>query len=148
MIHRSRSIGAKALGMALAASIAVLALPGAASAGHGDRYERRHDRHERRIDRHERRIDRHENRHFRQHRRHGRRHGGHRVIVHGDYCGSNYARHARSHRQQRGYYCEPCGHRFHARDHFHRHLLHDHHVPLWRLPFVIVHSAVGWVFYG
>lgn len=48
----------------------------------------------------------------------------------------------------RTFYCKPCNHRFRSRFQLRNHLHHDHHIALWRLPFVIVHRAFGAVFYG
>ncbi len=93
---------------------------------------------------------------------HGRHHGGHQrrhrygfsvlhhrsypVYVHGYSGYSGYA-----HREP-AYYCAPCSHRFGSYDALSRHVHHRHHVPLWKLPFVIVDSVLGgifgWIFHG
>jgi hypothetical protein len=46
------------------------------------------------------------------------------------------------------YECAPCDRRFRYRDDLHRHVLRRHGVPPWRLRYVVVRSAFGWVFYG
>jgi hypothetical protein len=46
------------------------------------------------------------------------------------------------------YECAPCHRHFRYRDDLHRHVLRRHRVPPWRLPFVVVRSAFGWIFYG
>lgn len=46
------------------------------------------------------------------------------------------------------YECLPCHRHFRCRDDLHRHVLHRHRVPPWRLPFVVVRTAFGWIFYG
>lgn len=85
------------------------------------------------------------------HRRHHRDHGA----VHDDHRGVPRYYHGRRGgrvRRDAAYYCASCRHRFHARRAFNRHLHHRHHIPLWKIPFVIVHGAVhgivGWIFYG
>ena len=95
------------------------------------------------------------------HHRHEARHVRERRPRAGDYCvprGSrrayerafwrlaNTRHHAAQHRAE--YRCEPCSKRFSKRSGFHRHLTSHHHVPTWRLPFVVVHHALGWIFYG
>lgn len=57
-------------------------------------------------------------------------------------------RRARHHREHRAYYCARCHHGFHRRQRFFEHLRHAHHVPWSRLPFVVVHTWLGWIFYG
>ncbi len=103
------------------------------------------------------RPDRRQGRHWRHHRHHRHhRHCGHRWHndrSHGIVYGYGTPRHPRRARVFRvhehgRYYCAPCRHAFRSRHTFHDHLHDHHHVPLWRLPFVIVHSALGWVFYG
>ena len=61
-----------------------------------------------------------------------------------------HARHARETRRARegAYYCRPCKHRFHARSRFYGHLRHHHHLPLWAIPFVLVHWAATWTYHG
>jgi hypothetical protein len=46
------------------------------------------------------------------------------------------------------YECAPCHRHFRERHDLHRHVLRRHGVPPWRLPFVLVRSAFGWIFYG
>lgn len=53
-----------------------------------------------------------------------------------------------NHVRRTAYACAPCRHRYRDYGAFTRHLHHHHHVPFWRMPFVIVHAAVGWIFYG
>jgi hypothetical protein len=50
--------------------------------------------------------------------------------------------------RREAYHCAPCRHRFHDYDAFTRHVHHHHHVPFWRIPFVMVEAAFGWIFYG
>lgn len=56
------------------------------------------------------------------------------------------ARHRHEHRAS--YYCARCHHDFHRRHRFFEHLHHGHYVPWTRLPFVVVHTWFGWMFYG
>ncbi len=107
-----------------------------------DRRSRRHDRHDgysQRVDRHDdhRRHDRrHPRRHYRRSYRHSR---GYPV-----YSYSGYS--------SRAYYCGPCNHRFSNYNALSHHVHRVHHIPLWRLPFVIVdsvfHNIVGFIFHG
>lgn len=174
MNPRTRSTGIRALAIALATALLSVSAPDPAAAeprheraerrDHRQdhrreaRHDRRHRREDRREARHDRRHHRDDRREARRDRRHRRddRHPAHgrRVIVHGEHCALQHghvgryrpgSRHAVA---ARGYYCKPCGHRFSSRDRFHRHVVHDHHVPLWRLPLVIVFSSLGWVFVG
>jgi hypothetical protein len=57
-------------------------------------------------------------------------------------------RHPRVVTHRNAYYCEPCEHRFKSRARFDRHLHRHHHVALWRLPFAIVYTTLGAIFYG
>jgi hypothetical protein len=52
------------------------------------------------------------------------------------------------HGRRASYQCAPCRHRWHDYGAFRSHLNHHHHVPIWRIPFVMVEAAFGWVFYG
>ena len=54
----------------------------------------------------------------------------------------------RQHARASSYYCARCHHGFHRRRAFYRHLHHEHAVPFARLPFVLVHTHLGWVFGG
>ena len=159
--NRRRSFGRSALIGVVAASLLSLVLPVSASAHHDRKPIRTthhdHDRHD-----HDRRA-RYDRGPIRRHK----------VVVHENYCDSRsrhrrhdhdrYARRHRHHRSDRHdyrrhdrrvsyernvYTCGPCNHRFTSRHEFHRHLHHKHRIPLWKLPFVIVHSAVGWIFHG
>ena len=78
-------------------------------------------------------------------------HWGVRVLHHRSYPvylhgGAGYANH------EAGYYCGPCNQRFGSYDGLSNHVHHRHHVPLWKLPFVIIdsvlHGVVGWIFHG
>lgn len=78
-----------------------------------------------------------------------------RGVQHDDFRGTpRYYHGRRASRRQRDstYYCAACRHRFHARRDFHNHLSRRHHIPLWQIPFVVVHGVVhgivGWIFYG
>ena len=80
-----------------------------------------------------------------------RAHPTRRVPVHwhGDSCDRSARAAARFHgRQQVVYTCRPCSHRFESQRAFQRHLRSHHHVAVWALPFVVVHHALGWIFYG
>ena len=52
----------------------------------------------------------------------------------------------RHHARASSYYCERCHYGFQRRRAFYRHLHHAHAVPFVRLPFVLVHTHLGWVF--
>lgn len=100
-----------------------------------------------------------------------RRTEGPPVFYHGSHCDRSHSSHAqyhgydRSHRRRyhpashrvdrhrRGhheaaYTCRPCSHRFDSQHAFHGHLRRHHHVAAWQLPLVVVHHALGWIFYG
>ncbi len=176
-MSRNRRLGLHRLGrlatvLGAAMAFALTAVPDAQAKHRDDdsdsdaRYEQRH----RRTVRHGGVVVRYDDRDRRYHRRgHDRRATRH--FRHGDH--DRHDRHVRSHRHRydRGhlhrrhhgppaharvvrvhdhgkYYCKPCRHYFKKRHAFHDHLHDHHHVPLWRLPFVIVHSAIGWIFYG
>ena len=95
---------------------------------------------------------RHHGRYERRHRRgrdHYRGYRGYRGRYRDSYRG--VPRYYHGHRA-RGYYCAACRHGYDSRSSFHDHLIGHHHIPVWRLPFVIVHGMIGgvlsWVFYG
>ena len=72
-------------------------------------------------------------------------HGGHR------YAPRRWQGHHHGHghqARQASYHCAPCRHRFHDYGAFQQHVHHHHHVPFWRVPFVMVEVAFGWIFYG
>jgi hypothetical protein len=78
-------------------------------------------------------------------RSHDSRWGHHRprpypVHVHGASCSHD--------RSDYGYYCQPCGHRYDSLGRLHYHVSHAHHIPFWRLPFVIFAKAMGFYYYG
>ncbi len=64
---------------------------------------------------------------------------------------SGVSRTGRGHRDS-VYYCAACRQRFDSRGRFHHHLQQHHHIPLWQIPWVVVHGLVhgtpGWVFHG
>lgn len=57
-------------------------------------------------------------------------------------------RHASAKKHGSPFYCKPCNHRFESRVGFNNHLGGHHHIAPWRLPFVVVHHTLGWVFFG
>ena len=137
---------------ALAVLLTATFAAGPALAGQGYRGHDRHGGGWDRYDRHEGHY-RHENRRHRRHHRHGYRHAyrhayrhslGYPVYAHGGY-GFGAQREA-------AYYCGPCRHRFNGYDELSVHVHRTHHIPIWRLPFVIVnsvlHDIVGFVFHG
>jgi len=75
-------------------------------------------------------------RHHRPHHRHPYRHGYRR-----GYADGRYAPRAE-------YRCGPCQQRYADYGAFETHLQHRHHIPIWRIPQVIVEAAFGWIFYG
>ncbi len=90
--------------------------------------------------------DRHHNRHPRHHNwydSHGYQYGHH-----SRYGGARVYQYYRADYRQERYYCAPCNHYFDSRPNFHSHLNQRHHIPLWKIPFVIVHSTLGWIFHG
>jgi hypothetical protein len=113
-----------------------MAVPTAASAGHWS-----HNRRES-AQVHRSHVSRPDHRQY--HRGHSLAPRSHRHR-HGVYRVDHFAR--RHHRADR-HYCKPCRRHFDGRHGFDRHLRHRHHVPHWRLPFVMIHGAFGWVFYG
>ena len=153
------------LGIALTSLAAVmLTVPATAFADHGDRRTRsdhrgdddRHRDHARDSDRgdhdHYRKQDRrnhYRNRSFAVAKR------GHGVVRrshhrHYRHPSNGYPPpHSAAYKKHKSpYYCKPCNHRFSSRSGFHGHLSGHHHVPPWRLPAVIVHHTLGWVFFG
>lgn len=87
-----------------------------------------------------------------EHDRHARGYDGdRRVRVHGPYCESNsrHAHHRRHHRAAPRYACRPCGQHFGSYRVLRRHVHQHHHVPFWRVPFLLFAHAFGHVtFYG
>ena len=150
MTDRKRRISRR-LVTGLAATCMALALPAGALAGHRDSGARHHDgRHDshhrverrRSYDRHDRhaRYDRHDRYRGDYGWGHHRRPRPYPVHVHGSSCG---------HRQSSyGYYCQPCGQRYGSIDRLHHHVQHAHHIPFWKLPFVIFAKAMGVYYYG
>jgi hypothetical protein len=148
MTEHNRRISAR-LATALAIVSLSLALPAATLAGHRDVGARPHDgRHHpsQRVE-HRRgygRYDRHDR--HRPQRGFGYGWGNHhrprpyRVHLHGSSCG---------HRQSSyGYYCQPCGQRYGSFDRLSHHVHQVHHIPFWKLPFVIFAKAMGHYYYG
>jgi len=68
------------------------------------------------------------------------RHAAHEYRTRGHRGDGHYAR--------APYYCRPCNRRFAGQHDFHGHLHGHHHIPPWKLPFLIVHNTLGWVFFG
>ena len=61
--------------------------------------------------------------------------------------------HGYGHRRRYGdrhveYRCAVCRHSYHDYGVFRGHLHDHHHIPIWRIPHVIVHTFFGWIFYG
>jgi len=132
---------------AVAVLVAAMFVAGPAMAdhrGHRDHDRRHHDRH----------YDRHEGRHYERHYEGRRHHGRHHRKHYRHHNRRHYPtyRHAGYRQEVAGYYCGPCNHRFHSYNALSRHVHHKHHIPLWQLPFVIVHSVFngifGWAFHG
>jgi hypothetical protein len=99
----------------------VFASPGAAVAGHEAREERDHAGVRRQVP----------------------------VYRHGDYCDRIVTASANHYAYRHSVYsCRPCSQRFETRRAFRAHLRHHHHVASWAMPFVVVHHALGWIFYG
>jgi len=147
---RSRSARRSLLGLATGPLVAAgLLLPPAAA--HADHDHRRHG------DRHHHRYDDHHHRHghpgkHRGHGAYGKHHGGH-PKHHGAYHRGYrpYGGHPayRYRHAARGlYHCRPCGHSFHRRSHFHRHLSRHHHVSPGAFASVIVSFGLGWAYLG
>jgi len=164
------------LGFALTGlAAAMLTIPATAFAGHDERRSRTEDRdgdrddradhrdrdgdraHQRDSDRDHRRdsrytTDRNRHRHSQKarHHNHGHKYGHSykaRYDRHNHRPAHSY-RQASAKRHNAPYRCEPCNRRFNSRSGFHGHLSGNHHIPPWRLPFVIVHHTLGWVFFG
>jgi len=136
----------------------------------GDRDHRDHDRHYRDGDRdrdHRDRDQRHhasqrrwnghdardsgrghkyghaKQRHVRKAHKHAHKAHGHKSYSYRDHGHRGHGNYARN-----PYYCEPCSRRFAGQSHFHRHLSGHHHIAPWRLPSLVVHHTLGWVFFG
>jgi len=116
-----------------------------------DRADHREDDRDHRDARHTKRGQKYEKQ-----TRHDHRHGRHGKHGHGpafrppgyDHRPAHSFRHAAAHRHASTYYCKPCNNRFKNRSGLHAHLSGHHHIPPWRLPFVVVHNTLGWVFFG
>ncbi len=87
----------------------------------------------------------HYGKHYKKHHGKHRKHYGH---SYGYYDGYGHHGKVRVYRHSSPYYCAPCNHYFRSRHSFHDHVHSYHHIPLVKLPFVIVRSALGWIFYG
>ncbi len=131
MSRKNRSRVARIPMAALSALALLAAMPMPASAGHEkwDRHHRhcQHADHDR--DHHRDRYGRYDDRYVRHLATHIRRAS---------------VREARIHR----YTCGPCNYRFADRGDFHRHLIFKHQISPLRLPFVVIHHSLGWIFYG
>jgi hypothetical protein len=159
MPDRNRWISRRWISALAAASLA-LVLPAATLAGHRDSAARHHgDRHRvehpgsrDRYGAHDRRrpsdrYDAHDRYRHGSHHGHGPRWWGfaprprpYPVHVHGSSCG---------HRESAyGHHCRPCGHRYDSIALLHEHVHSVHHVPFWKLPFVIFAKAMGHYYYG
>ncbi len=102
---------------------------------------RRHDRHDGYGQRHNGHDDHRRHNKRRHHRRKAyRHHRGYPVYAHNSYSRGHY-RHS-----EPAYYCGPCNQRFSDYDALSGHVHRVHHIPIWRLPFVIVDSVLGNVF--
>jgi len=143
---RSRSLAALATGPLVAAGL--LLSPGAALADHEHR--RHGDRHHHRYDDHHRQGHGHKH-----HRGHPGKHRGHRarghhpgvhIQIHRPHGG--HAAYRYRHAARGLYHCRPCGHYFHRRSHFHRHLSGHHHVAPGAFASVIVSFGLGWAYFG
>jgi hypothetical protein len=42
------------------------------------------------------------------------------------------------------WFCRPCGHHFDSYDDLNYHVHVSHHIPIWRLPHVIVNATFDW----
>jgi Ni/Co efflux regulator RcnB len=128
---------------AVAVLVATMFVAGPALADNRGRDNDRRHHQNRQYDRHQ---DRHQARHYNQYdRRHDRRQARRHYPVyrHGAY---------RAGHESAGYYCGPCNNRFNNYEALSHHVHRTHHIAIWQLPFVIVHSifqgAFGWVFHG
>jgi hypothetical protein len=132
------------------ATVFTFAVPGIALAGHEDRAERGHQGRDDFRREHGGHDWRYRPIRYDDHRRH-RTHRGHgpRVRYHGSSCGRDAYRYGHQERRVKNYYyCTPCSHRFDSLHGLRRHVSHHHHVPFWRLPFMVVASTAGWFFHG
>jgi len=95
--------------------------------------------------------------HHRGHDRHARNRHNYRRGSQRHYRDGRYASHRphyranrynRSHHANSRYYCAQCDHGFHSRGSFHAHLAGVHGIAPLLFPFVILHHALGWIFYG
>jgi hypothetical protein len=127
---------------ALGSAALLVTTPGLASADRKDRDDHKHYRHHK----HHKDHDRHGGRHYGGSYQHGYRHAP-RVYFHGDSCDDHGHGGYYGYRAAR-YHCGPCSHYFGSYDALHVHVHHAHHVPLFRLPHVIVQTSFGFGFPG
>ena len=128
-----------------AAALLSLSLAAPALADDDDWYDRDHGRRGYPVHRHDRscdRDDRYSGGWGESRWGHGGHSGGHGYYGEQRYYGS------RGHRHGDAYGCRPCGRRWSSRDPFHHHLAHDHRVPFWAFPRVVVQMGWGWAFLG
>lgn len=85
----------------------------------------------------------------RKHHSHPRHHGHHGHSYGRPYCDyrghGDYEEHYVV-RRPAHYYCDPCGHGYRSRRALYDHVHHHHHVPYVRIPSLVVHVGLDWVF--
>ena len=163
MMNRNRSHWLETISLALCAAVLTLGLAGAADAkDRGDRRQhvtvedgdrsnhRGHGRShaERRSDARDRWFHRHSSRTPYQKSFHARRDGHHYLSHARRQHTPHYAHGVKYTKHHAKFQCRACNHRFRYQRDFYDHVHHRHHVPFWRIPFLLVHTSFGWNFYG
>lgn len=163
MLKRNRTHWLETISLALCAAVLTLGLPGAADAKErGDRHgyvtveDDDHASHRgegrshaaRRSDARDRWFHRHalptpywKARHARRDGHHYRHHASRQRTPHYAH-GVKYTEHYAK------FQCRTCNQTFRHQRHFYDHVHQRHHVPFWRIPFLLVHASAGWIFYG
>ena len=163
MLKRNRSHWLETFSLAMCAAILTLSLPGAADAKDGgDRHQYmtvEDDARPNHRDQGRSHAERRSNARDRWFHRHTLR-TPYQKSFHARRDGHQYRHHAR--RQQTPHYahgvkytkhhakfqCRACNHAFRNQRDFYDHVHQRHHVPLWRIPFLLLHASAGWIFYG
>ena len=163
MLNRNRSRGLETISLALCAAVLTLALPGAADAKErGDRHPNvtvgdhdrpnHRDKHRshvaRRSNARDRWFHRHDSRTSYRKARHARR-DGHYDRPHAKRQHTpHYAHDVKYNKHHVKFHCRACNHTFRYQRGFYDHVHHRHHVPFWRIPFLLGYANFGWIFHG
>jgi len=163
MMQRNRSHWLETICLALSAAVLTLGLPGSADAKErGDRHryatveddDRANHRDqgrshaERRSHARDRSFHRHTSPTPYQRTLHARRHGHHYRHHAKRQHTPHYAQGVKYTKHYAMFQCRACNHAFRYQRDFYDHVHQRHHVPFWRIPFLLLHASTGWIFYG